>query len=377
MNNEYLEKIEKEIETRYNKESLRYRKSYAKKKILQENLIETNIPKSLLTAGLIEFSLSKLIVAIAPSLLSLIPVELVCPTLGIASLGIGGFCTKLVLSKINGTKELEILSKFKNDIDKKEEIAINEIEIVKALNKKSVLNDIKERIHRNSLLIDEVKQFEYIEVNTVRKNKKDLEEDIDNLEKRIENNYKILDDLSVQFVINSKFEEFHLYGIIARISDAMMGCFLLGSYFCVPYFVMSTILSFTSSSQVLLPIITPFIVGALSTTVYSAKKINDSKKMYSKLYQNMIGEDLPRNSEEVIQRHIKLNKKIDDTASKIVEVETKMIVNNWLLEIAKEENIDLAETRETKNSEKADEIIKLMENSASEAVERPKIYMKL
>lgn len=150
--------------------------------------------------------------------------------------------------------------------------------MAKALNKKSVLNDIRERMHRNSLLIDEVKQFDYIEVNTIKKNKKDLEEDIDNLEKQIESNYKLLDDLSAQSVINSKFEKFHLYGTIDSISDALMGCFLLGTYFCVPYFVMSTILSFTSSSQVLLPIITPFVVGTLSTAVYSTKTFNDLKK---------------------------------------------------------------------------------------------------
>lgn len=47
MNNEYLEKIEKEIEMGYNKENSRYRKSYAKKRILYRNLIETNIPKAL------------------------------------------------------------------------------------------------------------------------------------------------------------------------------------------------------------------------------------------------------------------------------------------------------------------------------------------
>lgn len=91
----------------------------------------------------------------------------------------------------------------------------------------------------------------------------------------------------------------------------------------------------------------------------------------------MIGEDLPSNSEEVFQRHIHLNKKTEDTVSKIVEIETKVIVNNWLLKNAKEENIDLVETSKTKNSEKADEIIKYMENFASESVERPKTYKKV
>lgn len=311
---------------------------------LNDQRLNTIKENSLGMKGALISSISMIIYAILLTLVvlggtsilpSFIPSSLISPIIAFASIA-SGIVGEKILYKFKGrNKKIS-----RNSIKELEEKIKLEIELEKSNNKNIAIEQSIDILNTNENVIKSISN----ETNILNSTLKD--ENVQELELELEKQYKELDKLTINKILNDKFWMYKdkvkpLIKVLAISSISAIGATVL---FGIPNILLNDLLTYSNMYASLLSATTPLILGGITGGLYTIKNNKDHKKVYKKLKEEFNLNDF---DSKLIEKEIEVTiKNISELEIKIQGVKR---VNEKIMSLKNADDKDIESTNKRHN----------------------------
>jgi len=331
------DKIKNEYEEKYNENLEKIKSITNKLRIIQSNKFEWRFSNTMLFTALVYLVSIIILGILGSSIISpLIPANIIPYTVLAYSLGLG-IIGENIYNKVVNNKE-KFNEYFSNDTNKLEEEIRNEIELNITQNKNNIINKTIELLNDNKYKCSLLKQ-----------NKEETKNTIHQLKTLIDSAYKELNIETTKKVLIEKFctirdkSQKRNKTIITSIFSGIISVLLI----CLVGIFIKDIITFNIVGNLIIP----FIIGSVTTSIYSIKNNKNTKKIFNKLNNelgnNSISYEVSKDDiktlteDKKIVNYISILKteldKLEERYDKLVEEEKK--ANSTILNKEKENPI--------------------------------------
>lgn len=266
---------------------------------------------------------------------SFIPSNLISPIIALTSI-VAGVVGENLLEKLKGGNK----KVSRNSVKELEEKIKLEIELEKSNNKNIAIKQSIDILNTNENVIKSISN----ETNIVNSTLK--EENVQELELDLEKQYKKLDELTINKILNDKFWMYNnktkpLFKVLTISSICAIGATVL---FGIPNVLLNDLLTYSNMYASLLSVTTPLILGGITGSLYTIKNNKNHKKVYKKLKEEF---NLNAFDSKLIEKEIEVTiKNISELEIKIQEVKR---VNEKIMSLKNADDKDIESTNKRYN----------------------------
>ena len=268
-----------------------------------------------------------------------------------SSFGIGALINSLINKKYKTKERYKAFSTAKTKIEKLEEEVHYQIELEKVNNRNKSISETIKLLETNQEMIDKISSRYDLKDKNLPQTKEEAKRKVNELSNIIKQQYDKLDILTTQKVLHNYF--WRIRSNIQNGLDIMIAAMMIGlfatSLTVLPLMMIKDTLTYISLFTTFSTVFTPFIIGAVATSVYMIKRNKKYKKVFDifnlKLGENAL-EEMYKTIEGAYEEQEKIKSLIKNQIKDISLTEVQLHENKINLESNFSEKNSKKETSE-------------------------------